>query len=172
MAISKKLEKAINRQINRELWSAYLYMSMASYLDSVGLEGFARWMKAQTKEEMTHAEKLYNHLTERDGRAVMDDLEAPPSGWESVMDVFEYTYKHEQKVTSLINDLMELAIEERDHAAQNMLNWFVEEQVEEEDSVKKIIDKLNLVDQTTGGIYMLDKEMGQRVFTPPQTEEN
>ncbi len=172
MAISKKLEKAINRQINRELWSAYLYMSMASYLDSIGLEGFGRWMKSQTKEEMAHAEKLYNHVSERGGRAIMGDLEAPPSEWKSVEDVFEYTYNHEQKVTSLINNLMELAIEQNDHAAQNMLNWFVKEQVEEEDSVKKILDKLNLVNQTTGGLYMLDKEMGQRVFTPPQSKEN
>lgn len=134
-------------------------MSTGSYLDSVGLEGFSQWMKAQTKEEMFHAEKLYNHLTERVGRVIMDDLEAPPSEWGSVMDVFEYTYNHEQKVTSLINDLMEAAIEENGPAAQNMLDWFVEEQVEEEDSVKKIIDKLNMVNQTTGGLYMLDKEM-------------
>jgi len=133
--ISKKIEKALNKQINAELYSAYLYLSMVAYFESVNLPGFANWMKVQTQEELMHAMKIYDFVNERGGRVVLKAIEAPPTEWDSPLDAFEATYKHEQKVTGLINNLVNLAIEEKDHATSSFLQWFVNEQVEEESSV-------------------------------------
>jgi ferritin len=164
--ISEKMEKAINRQLNRELYSAYLYLSMAAYFDSINLKGFANWMRIQAQEEVTHAMKFYNYLFERGGRAIMQEIEAPPSKWKSPLAVFEHTYEHEQKVTGLINDLVNMSVSEKDHATYNFLQWFVAEQVEEESSAGEVVQKLKLVGDG-GGLFMLDRELGQRVFTPP-----
>jgi len=170
--ISKKMEQALNEQINAELYSAYLYLSMAAYFESVNLPGFANWMRAQTQEELMHAMKIYDFVNEQGGRVLLKAIEQPQSEWESPLDAFEAVCKHEQKVTGLINDLVNLAIEAKDHATNAFLQWFVNEQVEEEESASDIVGKLKLIEANPQGMCMLDKEMGQRIFTPPAgTEE-
>lgn len=168
--INKKLEEKINYQINRELYSEYLYLSMAAYLEDKGLAGMAHFMVVQAQEEHFHAMKFFNYLNERGGRVVLDAIEQPPVEFDSPQAVFEESLKHEMIVTDLINKLMDLAIEVNDHAARSFLNWYVDEQVEEEDSFNTIINKLNLVKGRGDGLLMLDKELSTRVFTPP-TEE-
>lgn len=165
--ISKKIESALNKQINAELYSAYLYMSMNSYFQSVNLMGFANWMRAQALEEMTHADKFYGFVNDRGGKVTLAPIEGPPEKWSSPLDVFESAYKHEKKVTRMINDLMDLAIKEKDHATSSLLQWFIDEQVEEEANADGIVQQLKLVGDNTGGLFMLDRELGQRVFTPP-----
>lgn len=169
--ISKKIEKAFNEQLNAETYSAYLYWSMSAALESMQLPGFAGWMRAQAQEEMTHAAKFYHHLIERGGRVQMKAIDGPPLEWESLKAMFKDVLKHEQLVTSLIHKLVDLAGQEKDYAANIFLQWFVTEQVEEEASVEEILGKLNLAGDSKGGLYMLDKEMGQRVFTAPAQGE-
>ena len=168
--ISKKMERALNEQINAELYSAYLYLSMVAYFESVNMPGFAIWMKAQTQEEVAHAMKIYDFVNERGGRVILKPIEEPQTEWASPLAAFEAAYKHEQKVTGLINGLVNLAIEEKDHATNNFLQWFVNEQVEEESSVDEVVQKLKMVDKAPGGQFMIDKELGQRIFTPPANE--
>lgn len=165
--IKEKIKDAINKQINAEMYSAYLYLSMSTYFESINLKGFASWMKAQTQEEMVHAMKFYDYVNERGGKVLLTAIDAPPTQWDSTLAVFEYTYKHEQKVTGLINDLVDLAISEKDHATNNFLQWFVAEQVEEESSADEVVQKLKIAGDQGGGLFMLDRELGQRVFTPP-----
>ena len=172
--LSEKMEKALNKQINAELYSAYLYLSMASYFESVDLEGCAKWMKAQTQEEMIHAMKIYDFVIERGGRVLLEAIQAPKQEWDSALAVFEHAYEHEQYVTSLINDLMNLAIEEKDHATQIFLQWFVSEQVEEEASANAVVQKLKLAggpDGKGGGLFMVDRELGQRPLPVPMPQE-
>jgi ferritin len=168
--LSKKIQDAINGQTNAELYSAYIYASMSAYFESVNLPGFANWMRVQTQEEVMHAYKFYNYVNERGGRVVLQAIDAPPQDWDSPLAAFEAAYAHEQKVTGLINDLVDLAVSESDHATTNFLQWFVSEQVEEEASADEVVQKLKLVGDAPGGLFMLDREMGQRVFTPPATE--
>jgi len=168
--ISKKMEKALNAQINAELYSAYLYLSMESYFQSLNLNGFANWMRVQTQEEVSHAMKIYDFINERGGRALLKGIEGPPTEWKSPLAVFEASYAHEQKVTGLINDLVDLAIKEKDHATNSFLQWFVNEQVEEEASADAIVQQLKMMEKAPGGLFMLDRELGQRVFTPPAAE--
>lgn len=130
--IGKKIEAEINKQVNAELYSAYLYLSMNSYFLSIDLTGFANWMRIQALEEMTHADKFYRYIDERGGRVILMPIEGPPSKWTSPLAAFEDAYRHEQKVTAMINSLVDLSIEEKDHATGSMLNWFVDEQVEGE----------------------------------------
>ena len=168
--ICKKMQGALNEQINAELYSAYLYLSMVAYFESINLPGFASWMRAQTQEEVVHAMKIYDYVNERGGRVVLKSIGEPQAEWKSPLDAFEAAYEHEQKVTGLINGLVNLAIEEKDHAANMFLQWFVNEQVEEESSADAVVQKLKLMADAPGGMYMLDNEMGQRVFTPPAAE--
>lgn len=168
--ISKKMEEALNAQVNAELYSAYLYLSMESYFKSLNLNGFANWMRVQTQEEVSHAMKIYDFINERGGRAVLKAIDGPPTEWNSPLAVFEAAYAHEQKVTGLINDLVDLAIKEKDHATNSFLQWFVNEQVEEEASADDIVQQLKMMENAPGGMFMLDRELGQRVFTPPATE--
>jgi len=168
--IGKKIEKALNDQINAELYSAYLYLSMAAYFESINLPGFASWMRVQTQEEVMHAMKIYDYVNERGSRVILKSIEGPPTKWKSPLAVFEAIYKHEQVVTDRINDLVDLAVKEKDHATNAFLQWFVTEQVEEEQSTDEIVQKLTLIKDAPGAMYMLDKELGQRVFTPPATE--
>lgn len=168
--IGKKMQDALNEQINAELYSAYLYLSMVAYFESVNLPGFANWMRVQTQEELTHAMKIYDYVNERGGRVTLKSIAEPPTEWKSPLAAFEDAYKHEQKVTGLINDLVNLAIEEKDHVANMFLQWFVNEQVEEENNADTIVRKIKLMADAPGGMYLLDNEMGQRVFTPPATE--
>ncbi|QSZ66798.1 ferritin [Methanofollis aquaemaris] len=165
--ISHTMLEALNRQINRELYSAYLYLSMSSWFSDRGLLGFANWMQVQVQEEQFHAMKLYDYCIARGGRVTMLPIEAPPNEWESPLAVFEATYAHEQRVTRMINDLVDLAMAEKDHATTNFLLWYVDEQVEEEANDTEIIGKLQLIGDETNGLFMLDKELGTRVFTPP-----
>jgi len=168
--ISKKMEKALNEQVNAELYSAYLYLSMEAYFKSMNLNGFANWMRVQTQEEVAHAMKIYGFIDERGGRITLKAIEGPQTEWDSPLAVFKDIYKHEQKVTSLINDLVNLAIEEKDHATNTFLQWFVNEQVEEEASADQVVQQLKMMEKAPGGMFMLDRELAQRVFTPPATE--
>jgi len=162
MNIKPKLENAINKQINAELWSAYLYLSMSAYFETLNLSGFAHWMRLQAKEETSHAMKLYDYVIERNGRVKVATISAPPTTWKNPVHVFEETLKHEQKVTSLINDLVNLSIQEKDHATTTMLNWFVNEQVEEENNTDAILQKLKLVGSNSNGLFMMDHQLGER----------
>jgi len=168
--ISKKMEKSLNEQVNAELYSAYLYLSMEAYFKSQNLNGFANWMRVQTQEEITHAMKIYEFIDERGGRITLKAIDGPEAKWDSPLAVFEAVYEHERKVTGLINNLVDLAIEEKDHATNSFLQWFVNEQVEEEASADKLVQQLKMMDKAPGGMFMLDRELGQRVFTPPATE--
>lgn len=165
--LTEKMEKALNGQLNAELYSAYLYLSMSAYFQSINLSGFANWMRVQFQEEMTHAVKFYDYISERGGRVTLKSIEGPPTDWKSPLDAFESTLAHEQKVTGLINALVDMAIEGRDHATNNFLQWFVAEQVEEEDNVNGVLQKIKLMGEARGGLFMLDRELGQRTFTPP-----
>ena len=168
--INKKMEEALNGQVNAELYSAYLYLSMESYFKSLNLNGFANWMRVQTQEEIVHATKIYDFINERGGRAILKAIEGPPTTWDSPRAVFEAAYKHEQKVTGLINDLVDLAIKEKDHASNTFLQWFVNEQVEEEASADAIVQQLKMMESAPGGLFMLDRELAQRVFTLPPAQ--
>ncbi len=169
--LSEKMETAINKQIVAETYSAYLYWSMAAYFESLNLAGCAQWMKAQVQEELVHAAKLFAFVNERGGRVKLDAIEAPPTEWDSPLAVFENALAHERKVTGLINGLVDIALEERDHASTSFLNWFVDEQVEEEASADAVVQKLKLMKDAPGGLFMLDRELGQRVFTMPATTD-
>ncbi len=165
--LSQTMEAALNRQINAEMYSSYLYLSMSSYFESIDLTGMAAWMKSQTQEEMFHAMKMYDYVNERGGRVILDAIAKPQSDWDSVLAVFEATLAHERTVTGLINDLVDLALDERDHATNIFLQWFVSEQVEEEATAGGIVNKLKLIGDDAAGLFALDQELGQRVFTPP-----
>ncbi len=170
--ISKSMQDAFNEQINAELYSAYLYLSMATYFKEKSLDGFAKWMECQTMEEQYHALKMYGYVNERGGRVVLKPIEGPPVEWDSPLAVFRAVAEHEAKVTGLINTLVDLAIKEKDHASNNFLQWFVSEQVEEEASADEIVQKMKLVENAPGGIFMLDQELGKRVFTLPPEAVN
>ncbi len=165
--LSQNMEQALNKQLNAELYSAYLYLSMAAYYYSLNLNGFANWMTVQNQEETMHAMKFYNYINERGGRIKLAQIDSPPTNWNSPLEVFEETLKHEEKVTGLINNLVDLAISERDHAANAFLQWFVTEQVEEEASANEVIQNLKLAGNDPHALFMLDRELGTRVFTPP-----
>ncbi len=167
---SEKMQKALNGQMNAELYSSYLYLSMNAYFKSVNLDGFANWMYYQAQEELEHGMKFYDFISQRGGRIQLAQIEAPPSEWDSPLAVFENTLAHEQKVTGLINDLVEIANAERDHATQIFLQWFVSEQVEEEDTAGGLLDKLILIGKDANGLFMLDSELAKRAFTLPAKE--
>ena len=164
--LTKKMEKALNEQIKWELYSGYLYLSMSAWCSERGLAGFANWMRIQAQEELSHAMRFFDYVTERGGRAVLAAIDAPPASWKSPLEVMEHTLEHEQLVTRRINDLVDVAKSEKDHATDIMLQWFVSEQVEEEDSVGEALAKVRLIGKDGGGLYMLDKELSARVFTP------
>jgi len=165
--ISDKLQDAINDQINKELYSEYLYFSMAAYLERIGLLGFSNFMRVQAQEEHVHGVKFYEYLLERQGKVILQSIDAPQPDFESPKAVFEDTYAHEHFITESINNLMTLAIEEKDYAAQSFLKWFIDEQVEEEATMDNILTQIKLISGDGKGMFMLDRELGQRVFTPP-----
>ena len=165
--LSEKMQNALNAQINAEMWSAYLYLSMSMAAADKGLKGMANWFAVQFKEEQDHAQIIINYILSRGGRVLLAPIDAVDTEWEAPIDMFEQTLTHEQKVTSMINDLYNLAIEEKDHATRSMLTWFVDEQVEEEDSARDIIDQLRMIDCNKLGLYMIDKEMATRTYTAP-----
>ena len=171
--ISKKMNEAINSQINAEMWSAYLYLSMANNFEAKGLKGIANWFNVQYKEELAHAQIFINYLNSRDGRVLLAPIAGVETEWATPLDAFKATLEHEQKVTGLINDLYSLAEEEKDFATREKLNWFVAEQVEEEETARELIDNFTLIGDNGYGIYQLDQELGSRTYTAPAilTEE-
>jgi len=162
MVLPKKMEEAINKQINAELYSAYLYLSMAAYFESTNLSGFAKWMEVQAQEEKQHAMKLYHYVIERGGRVILDAIQKPQSEWKSPLDVFEAVYAHEKHVTELIYNLMDMAKSEKDYASEVMLHWFVKEQVEEEANASSILERIKMVKDSVNGILQYDKMLGKR----------
>lgn len=163
--LNKRVEDALNAQINAEMWSAYLYLSMAAYCHSIGQPGMASWYEVQFKEEQDHAKILFNYVNSRNGRVTLSPIDEVPFEWNGILDVFESTLAHEQKVTSLINNLYALTHEENDFATQSMLKWFIDEQIEEEETAQTIIDNIKMIKDNGYGIYMLDKELGARTYT-------
>ncbi|WP_346858115.1 ferritin [uncultured Draconibacterium sp.] len=167
--LKEKMLAALNEQINAEQYSSLLYLSMSAYLNDIGLPGFANWMYVQYQEELSHANKFFNYVVERGGKVELKAIKQMPTTWEGVIDIYEATLEHERLVTNLINNLVDVAIEERDHAAQSFLRWFVDEQVEEEANVTEILDTLKLINGQGNGIFMLDREMRTRTFVDSTT---
>ncbi len=160
--MNEKVLNALNKQITAEFYSAHLYLSMAAYFYAESLDGMASWMRLQSDEEHTHAMKLYDYIHDRGGRAKLGAIDVPPADWSSPLAAFQDAYKHEQKVTGMINDLMNLAKNEGDHATAIFLQWFVTEQVEEEASVSRIVDRMRLMQDAPGGVFMMDQELAKR----------
>lgn len=165
--VSPKIQDAINQQINAELWSAYLYLSMGMHFEAEGHQGIANWFRIQFKEEQAHAEIFINYLLSRGGRVTLKAIDAVPTTWESPLAAFEHTLAHEEKVTGMINALYALAEEEHDYATRGKLDWFVSEQVEEEETAHNLIDRLKLIAGDGLALYMLDQELAARVFNVP-----
>lgn len=163
--LSEKIENALNEQINAEFYSGYLYLSMASYLEEIDYPGFAQWMKVQAKEEQDHGMKMYDYVISRGGRVTLDSIKAPQTEWDGVEAIFEHVLEHEQLVTSLINDLVDLAIAEKDHATNQFLQWYVAEQVEEEENAMENIGKIKRGKGSSNILFMLDSEFGSRTYT-------
>ena len=162
MELSKKMQDALNEQIKEEMASAYIYLSMAAYCESINLSGFARWMQAQSNEELAHAMKFYGYIHERGGRVVFEALEQPPVEFAGPVDVFEKTLAHEQYITGRIHKLYAMAAEENDYASLGILQWFVDEQVEEEKTAGDILEMLKMVGDKGHGLIMLDRQLAQR----------
>ena len=165
--LSQKLQDAFNEQINKELYSEYLYLSMAAYCYEMDLDGFANFFMVQTQEEHFHAMKMFNFVTDCDGRVILKKIDSPPVEFKSVTELFDKTLEHERFVTKSINALMDIALKENDHASASFLKWYVDEQVEEEATDKKILSKLKLVEGNGYGLLMIDQELATRVYTPP-----
>ncbi len=165
--LSQKLHDAINAQINAELWSAYLYLSMSMDCEVKGYKGFANWFYVQFREEQDHARIFMNYLNSRDANVVLKPIEEVPTTWNSVLDMFQQTLQHERKVTSLINNLASIATADNDYASVNRLVWFIDEQVEEEESAREMIASVEAVEGNKYGMYMLDKELSSRVYNTP-----
>lgn len=165
--LSEKMEAALNEQVNAELWSAYLYLSMGMQFENAGLAGVANWFKVQFKEEQAHAEIFMNYINQRGGRVTLKAIDAVPTQWASPLDAFKETLTHERKVTSLINNLYAIAEAEHDYATRDRLNWFVSEQVEEEENAQVLIDKFTLIGNDGMGLYMLNQELAARTYVAP-----
>lgn len=165
--LSKNLHDAINAQINAELWSAYLYLAMSLDAEAKGYKGVANWFFVQFQEEQDHARIFMNYLNSRDAKVVLQPIAEVPETWDSVLDMFKQTLEHEKKVTSLINNLAFIANENRDFASINRLVWFIDEQVEEEESAREMIGAVEAVEGNKYGMYMLDKELAARIYNTP-----
>jgi len=168
--LNEKVEKLLNGQINAELYSSYLYYSMANYFDGISLPGAANWMRIQVTEELAHVEKFAHYINERRGTVKLEAIDGPPAAWDSPLAAFEVAYEHEVHVSGLINSLLDAALKESDHATVNFLQWFVAEQVEEEASADGIVQQLKLVGDNKGGLFMVDKELaGRQAALTPDT---
>jgi len=164
MKINAKVEEVLNHQVNAEFWSAYMYLSMSSWFEEKGLKGFAHWMYVQYQEENTHALKIYHFVLDRQGTITLQPIQAVPTDWSDILNVMEETYKHECKVTAMIYNCIEVAEAEKDRATVSMLQWFVDEQIEEETNADEIIHQPKLIGNDGQAIYHLDKELAARVF--------
>ncbi len=160
---------AINEQINKEIYSAYLYGSMVSYAASIGLKGVANWFSIQIQEESFHAQKFFTYVLDKGERVILDTISKPDADFKSAVDLFERTLAHELTVTASINNLVDIANAEKDHASAVMLQWFVTEQVEEENNVNDVLQQLKLIGKDGSGLYMLDRQLATRIYTPPAT---
>jgi ferritin len=169
--LSEKMVEALNKQVNNEFYSAYLYLSMSAYSTFIGLKGFANWFMVQYQEEMVHTMKLYDYINNQGGQVKLTAIAQPPTEFGKPLDMFEKTLEHEKFITKCINDLVNLAIKEKDHATKIFLQWYVTEQIEEEANDNEIISKLKLVGKEGNGLFMIDKELATRVFTPPTTSK-
>jgi len=161
--ISEKMQLALIKQLNEELYSSYLYLAMAAYFEEINLTGMSQWMKLQSDEEHVHAMKFYDFLIRVGSRVTLEEIKKPPVNWESPQMSFENAFEHEQFITDCINKLADLAIQEKDHATNTFLHWFVDEQIEEEATAKDIVEKFKLIGESKSGLYMLDRELGGRV---------
>ena len=170
--LSKKMEEQLNEQINAEIYSGYLYYAMEAYFEDEDLTGFANWMHVQAQEELLHADKFFNYINERGGRVKLDGIEGPKNDWDSPLEVFKEAYEHETKVTERINNLYDLALEEKDHATASFLKWFIDEQVEEEASADEIVNKLKRIGDSGHGIFMLDNELSNRMLDTAEYAED
>jgi ferritin len=168
--LDARMEEALNRQINAEIYSGYLYLSMAAQFAELGMSGGQNWMTVQYQEELSHAQKIFDYVNERGGRVTLAPIEGPQTEWQAGLQMFEDAYGHEQKVTALINDLATLALELKDHATHNFLQWFIAEQVEEEATASDMVQKFTMAGEHPAGLYQLDKELAARVFTPPAAQ--
>jgi len=160
--LTDKMQDALNKQINAELYSAYLYLGISAFFEDLNLKGFAHWMRIQYQEETIHAMKLFDYIHERDGEVMLEQIDKPEVEIDSPLAAFELTLEHEKKVTGMINNLVDVAIAESDHATQNFLQWFVSEQVEEEASANDVVQQLKLLGDNTAGLFMLDRDMAAR----------
>ncbi len=168
--LKKKIEVALNNQLNNEFYSAYLYISMAGYFEHMSLAGFSNWMKVQYQEENSHTMKFFRYINERGGKVVLKGVKVPPSSWKSPLNVFELTLKHEEEVTENINELLDISMKEKDHATTNFLQWYIEEQVEEEANVSNIIAQLKMIKGSNESLFLLDKDLAQRTFIDTTTK--
>jgi len=162
--LSKKMEAALNAQINAEMFSSYLYLSMSSWFEDQSLPGFAHWMKNQAQEEMVHGMKIYQYVLDRGGRVKLEAIDAPETEWESAKAVFQAVLDHERKVTGMINDLYGLSEELRDYATRVFLHWFIDEQVEEEATADEWLQKVTRVENSPSGLFQVDREAASRIF--------
>ncbi|HLC15738.1 MAG TPA: ferritin [Thermodesulfovibrionia bacterium] len=165
--LSDRMQKSLNQQLNAELYSSYLYLSMSTYFLSINFNGFANWMKIQAQEEMVHAMKVFDFINDRNGRITLMSIAGPPCEWSSPLDAFSNALQHEQHMSQMINNFTSLAIEEKDHATNVFLQWFVNEQVEEEATANDVVQTLKLIGDGKDGLFMLDRELATRTFTPP-----
>jgi len=166
-----KMTDAFNEQIKNEFYSAYMYLAMSAYFSDLGLPGFANWLRIQAKEEVTHATKMYDYVLTRGEKVILKTIDAPPATWESPLAVMEAGLEHEKFVTRCLNELTDLAVQEKDHASQIFLSWYITEQVEEEQSFGDIVSALRLIKGEGQGLLMMDRELGARTFVDEtQTE--
>ncbi len=169
--LNEKMKNALTDQVNEEFYSAYLYLSMSAYFSKIGLKGFANWMMVQYKEEVDHGMKMFNYILSRGEDVKLHTIKEPPTEWESPLQVFEETLNHEQHITERINYLIDVADEVKDRATYNFLQWFIDEQVEEEENDREIIDRLKFIGDNGNGLFMLDRDLGTRTYTPLTNEE-
>ncbi|HNZ25980.1 MAG TPA: ferritin [Spirochaetota bacterium] len=162
MVISSKINDIINEQINKEFFSSYLYLSMAAYFESINFEGFAHWMRLQSKEENSHAIKFFNYIYERGGKVTLKAIEKPKAEWKSPLEAFEEAYEHEKFITDSIYKILEAAKAEKDYATENFLAYYIEEQVEEENSASNIVEKLKFINENRNGLMQMDAKLGKR----------
>lgn len=160
--LNPKIQEALNQQIKYEMYASHLYLSMSAYCESIQLPGFAHWLRLQSDEERAHAMKFFDYINDRDGRVVLQAIDQPPAEFETVMDVFEQTLEHERKVTTAIHKIYDLAVQEQDYPTQVLLQWFVNEQVEEEKNAGQIVEQLNMVGSEGVALFLLDRELASR----------
>lgn len=169
--MNEKIEAAFNEQINEELFSSYIYLAMAAHFEAMNLDGFTNWMKLQAQEELHHAMRLFNHINRRGGRVILKAIGEPPVDFGTPLEVFEKALAHEQHITGCIHKLYGIAVEEKDYPAQTELQWFIDEQVEEEENTGRVVDLLKLAGDNRGALFMLDRELAQRTPEEPGEEE-